>query len=110
GQSKNVLYEESTQDSTTTKQKIDYQKDAHINVSKLHCTGTVFNRDLTDFVTSDNVDYVQLTQHFSYYNDFNETTKSLLPLQNMLPNLIVKDRKFIVSYIHDDSYVELRFQ
>ncbi|MDR0392023.1 MAG: hypothetical protein LBH59_08960 [Planctomycetaceae bacterium] len=41
--SKNILYEENTQDSTMTKQKIDYQKDSQINVSKLHCTTSVIS-------------------------------------------------------------------
>jgi hypothetical protein len=55
--------------------------------------GVVFDGDLTDFVQSDNVYYVRLAQHFSHYNDFNGTIKSLLPLQNLFPKLIVKDRK-----------------
>jgi hypothetical protein len=42
--------------------------------------GAVFNSDLGDSVTSDNVGYVRLDRLFTYYNDFNGTKSPLLSL------------------------------
>jgi hypothetical protein len=62
--------------------------------------GAVFNSDLTDFVTSDNVCYVRLDRLFTHYNDFNGTKMPPIIDIVIVYYLIVKDQKSILSMSH----------